>query len=115
MARFLLDTHIVLWYLDQSDRLSSNALAIIENPENEIFISVASYWEMTIKSSLKKLILPEPISHLIRKSESGGLQTLGINEQDLTVLHELDYHHRDPFGRMIIAQCYPAKHFSNKL
>ncbi|MEM6804487.1 MAG: PIN domain-containing protein [Bacteroidota bacterium] len=63
MAAFLLDTHTLLWHLGKSEKNSSQAYDIITHPEHSIYVSIASYWEMTIKASLGKLNLPIDIKN----------------------------------------------------
>ncbi|MEZ4772097.1 MAG: type II toxin-antitoxin system VapC family toxin [Bacteroidia bacterium] len=104
MASYLLDTHTILWYFDQSSELSETAFRIITNQEHSIFVSMASYWEMTIKSGLKKLKLPHSIGQMIRDAEKAGIQSLPISTLHLTTLDTLPPHHRDPFDRLILAQ-----------
>lgn len=78
MGAYLLDTHTILWYLNKSNDLSPKALEEIINPQNDVFVSVASYWEMTIKSSLGKLALPDTIENLIKNAEKANILTLAI-------------------------------------
>lgn len=105
--RLLLDTHALLWVLEKSPQLSAKAVAAIFNPDAQIFVSVASLWEITIKSSKGKLSLPYSLASLVRVVQAWAeTSLLGIELQDLTVLHRLPHHHGDPFDRMLIAQCF---------
>ena len=63
--KFILDTHTFLWFIGGDDKLSPLAKSFIENADNQCFISIASLWEMTIKSSLGKLKIPLPIDSLV--------------------------------------------------
>lgn len=103
MAEYLLDTHAVLWYLENSENLSAKARNIILDMNQSIYVSSLSYWELTIKSGLKKLKLPDTILRFIERAESFQLQTIGIKPEYLTILHDLPLHHRDPFDRLLIA------------
>jgi PIN domain nuclease of toxin-antitoxin system len=104
MAEFLLDTHTLLWFMEQSPQLSGQAFDAIIKPDNRVKVSVASFWEMTIKSSLGKLKLPDPVPGLMQKTAEADLGLLAIAPEHLSVLHGLPLHHRDPFDRLIIAQ-----------
>ncbi len=103
--RFLLDTHAFLWFIGGDERLPSSARTLIADMENEIFLSVASLWEIAIKVSLKKLTLGAPFAELlpgqIIKNE---ITVLPIDLEALTLVTSLPFHHRDPFDRLMIAQ-----------
>lgn len=103
MASYLLDTHTLLWHLTKSPKLSPTSHNIITSPEHNLFVSVATYWEMTIKASLGKLDLPVNIDILIRETEQDGILTLPIEPSFFAKVYDLPFHHRDPFDRMIIA------------
>lgn len=103
--RFLLDTHTFLWFVVGDDSLSTFSRELIENMENELFISVASLWEIAIKVSIGKLILKEPFEQLIPSQINEN--EFNILQPDLNVLNRvatLPFHHRDPFDRLLIAQ-----------
>ena len=75
--RLLLDTHVFLWWDHHPDKLPSQILALLQNPQHEIFLSVASVWEMQIKQQLGKLNLSLPLAQLIEdQQKSGGLLNL---------------------------------------
>ncbi|MEH2046663.1 type II toxin-antitoxin system VapC family toxin [Nostoc sp.] len=98
---FLLDTHILLWFLENDFKLSDQVREVITNPENVIFVSAISAWEISIKQSLGKLIVPGNLQEALCFSRFEGLSmTLahGIKVADLPL------HHKDPFDRMLIAQ-----------
>lgn len=99
--RVLLDTHVFLWWLSNDSHLSKKAKDIIRNPENIIFVSVASAWEMSIKITLKKLILSVSIEECFTKS---GFDVLPIKLVHIGNLHTLPYLHKDPFDRILVAQ-----------
>jgi len=79
----LLDTHALLWLFDDDDRLSENAKEIIANPDNKIFISIASFWEIAIKMSLSKLTLDIPLEQLFDECEKLDINVLNINKKHL--------------------------------
>lgn len=99
--RFLLDTHILLWFLENNPNLSEPIRGVITNPENLVFVSVISAWEISIKQSLGKLVAPNNLEEALRFS---NLEVL-----DMTLAHgirvaDLPMHHKDPFDRMLISQ-----------
>lgn len=98
---YLLDTHIILWWLMTPDNLSAAAHQIITDRHNTIFVSSISFWEMSIKSSLGKLTLP---NNLLTILKTDGFKVLPlIPEESLTIM-DLPPIHQDPFDRMLIAQ-----------
>ncbi|RIK40911.1 MAG: PIN domain nuclease [Chloroflexi bacterium] len=103
--RVLLDTHTFLWFIAGDVQLDRHARQLIENPGSERYLSVASLWEITIKSSLGRLTVPTPPSVLIRDHVwANAIELLVISPEHLDVLHGLSYHHKDPFDRLMIAQ-----------
>lgn len=103
--RALIDTSTFLWSISDSDRLSANARQCIADLENEIFLSVASLWEIAIKTSLGKLELLLPFNQLFPSQlEQNAITVLPIEIQHLSKTIDLPFHHRDPFDRLIIAQ-----------
>ena len=99
--RLLLDTHTLLWWRDDSPRLSSRARSEIADATNEILVSVATLWEISIKRMLGKLSFPDDLEEVVRE-ESFGL--LPISFKHLRRLETLPGLHRDPFDRMLVAQ-----------
>lgn len=103
--KFLLDTQCWLWWFAQPERLNEEAITQIDDETNELWLSVASVWEMGIKVAIGKLPLPEPIDSYI----SSRMVQLGVRSLEITASHALQasalpLHHRDPFDRMLIAQ-----------
>jgi len=108
--RFLLDTHTFLWFIMGSANLSVNARDLIENPVNERLLSVASLWEIAIKTSLGKLTLSAPFDELIpAQLKLNGIDLLNIKVDHLSAVTTLAFHHRDPFDRLVIAQALVEK------
>jgi PIN domain nuclease of toxin-antitoxin system len=101
MSRLLLDTHAVLWWLNDDTALSEPARALIADPANEPFVSTASVWEIAIKRSLGKLSAPETLPEAIGLSR---LSWLGITVEHAWAVRTLPMHHRDPFDRLLVAQ-----------
>ena len=103
--KLLLDTHALIWFLDDDPKLSAVARQAIEEPANERWVSIASGWEMAIKSQLGKLELPGPFDALFPGTlESLGFSILLIHPRHLHRYHALPLHHRDPFDRLLAAQ-----------
>jgi len=102
---YLLDTHTFLWFINDDESLSSTAKALIEDPENTIYLSVASIWEMAIKVSLDKLEMPSPFTDFIDEQlDENTIILLNIKIAHTGIVATLPFHHRDPFDRLIIAQ-----------
>lgn len=99
--KFLLDTHILLWWLGDEPNLSPQIRAVISNPENTIFVSAATVWEMSIKKSLGKLSVP---NNLLEKLKDNNFIVLDITAEHGLRVTDLPLHHKDPFDRMLIAQ-----------
>ena len=104
--RYLIDTNIFLWHLENDPLLPAEFAKIIGNSLVEIWISVASLWEITIKSSLGKLQQIGVFDKFItQKLMATGFKILPIRTHHLLTLRNLPFHHKDPFDRLIIAQC----------
>ncbi|MFI5380407.1 MAG: type II toxin-antitoxin system VapC family toxin [Tepidisphaerales bacterium] len=103
--RLLLDTHTLLWAVDQPQQLGPQALAALQDPANELLLSAATVWEIAIKVGLKKLSLSLPYREWITKAIADlGLSVLPITVEYANVLVGLARHHRDPFDRLLVAQ-----------
>ena len=103
--RLLLDTHALLWFLADDPALTLKAKALIENPENEKLVSLATCWEIAIKAGLGKLRLGEPAGELLqRELPRNNFDLLPITLGHATAVQSLPHHHRDPFDRLLIAQ-----------
>lgn len=103
---YLLDTHTLLWFCAGSDNLSKSARNTIENLENDRYLSIASLWEISIKLSLGKLHLSQPLEHFISEQiKACSLKLLPIRPNHVYHVAELPFHHRDPFDRLLVAQC----------
>ncbi len=101
---YLLDTHILLWYIDGSVKLSKAAIEALQETNSRKFVSIATFWEIAIKVSKEKLILTQPFDSLAEYLQINGFELLPIKFETLTILKHLPYHHADPFDRMLIAQ-----------
>lgn len=106
---YLLDTHTFLWFLEGSKRLSKKTKDIIVNPKNKTFISIASIWEMGIKISLDKLELDLSLEELKQELIRNEIEILPLDFDHIIELSKLDFHHRDPFDRILISQARSEK------
>lgn len=101
MTGLLLDTHVVLWWLDDDRRLPATAAALIADPTTTILVSAASVWEIAIKRALGKLQAPDALPESIAEQ---GFEWLPIGPSHAWAVRELPRHHGDPFDRLLIAQ-----------
>jgi PIN domain nuclease of toxin-antitoxin system len=97
----LLDTHVLLWWDDGAEQLGSATRAVIANPDNQIYVSAASIWEIAIKSAKGKLRLTGSAQNAIDRN---GFLPLSISPYHAEIAGHLDWAHPDPFDRMLVAQ-----------
>jgi PIN domain nuclease of toxin-antitoxin system len=110
VQRFLLDTHTFLWWVSGAPELSITARKTISDTGNECFLSIASCWEMAIKSSLGKLRLSKPVERFVHDLVTeNGFRLLAIDLRHAAIVETLPFHHRDPFDRLLIAQAKTEK------
>lgn len=105
--KLLLDTHTLLWLVDGDARLTPPARNAIADPANELFISVATTWELAIKTTKAQqpLILSDPLDvYLAKWLPVYGLDVLPIQQAHALQVLRLPDHHRDPFDRIMISQ-----------
>ncbi len=101
----LLDTHSLLWWLDDSPRLGRQARARIADPRNPVWVSAVTAWEIAIKAGLGRLDLGEPPEACLpRELERGGFRALAVGFDHALGVRGLPRHHDDPFDRLLIAQ-----------
>lgn len=101
----LLDTHSLIWFLNGDKNLSDNVKIAIEDPYNTKIVSIASIWEIAIKISLNKFRFQNGFKHFLDMVEENGFEILPITFEHAMVISTLEYIHRDPFDRLLIAQC----------
>jgi PIN domain nuclease of toxin-antitoxin system len=105
MMRLLLDTHTLIWFDAEPDRLSDTSRGVLADENNVLLISIASIWEMQIKIQTGRLNLRSSLSVLISEQmQNAGLQILPIEPKHIYALKDLPDVHRDPFDRIMIAQ-----------
>ena len=101
MKRLLLDTHVLLWWLSDDSQLGSKTRQVIADPRNDVYVSAASAWEISIKRSLGKLTAPDDMDSII---EDEGFDKLPISLFHGDQAGMLPEHHKDPFDRMLVVQ-----------
>jgi PIN domain nuclease of toxin-antitoxin system len=101
---YLLDTHILIWYISGNSNLSSKIIEMIDNPKNLILVSKVVLWEIVIKRSIGKLEMGISFSALEAFLLSKDFSIIDFEFNDLNELLNLPYHHRDPFDRILISQ-----------
>ena len=110
---WLLDTHTLLWALFEPDKLGRKARAILEDPASEVLVSPLSYWEISLKYGLGKLVLPETDpSEIPGAAHQLGLLEEPLDPEILVTFHRLPYapDHRDPFDRLLAWHAIRRKH-----
>ena len=101
MKRFLLDSQVVLWWLDGADRLADRALDAISQTDVDVLVSVASVWELTIKASSGKLKIDGDLRQHLKEQ---WFQELPVTGDHAAEVGNLPLHHSDPFDRLLVAQ-----------
>ena len=104
--KYILDTHILLWWLSDNENLSLEIREKITNPDNIIYVSAISIWEIEIKKSLGKLRAPEIDVKIITACQ---FKELPVHIKHILALKELPNHHNDPFDRLLICQSIVEK------
>lgn len=103
--KLLLHTHTLIWFSIGDDKmLSKEAKKAIENIDNDLYVSIVSFWEIAIKIGLGKLHLTKEVKVLADFLSQSGISTLSVSVNHTIKLLDLKFHHRDPFDRMLIAQ-----------
>jgi PIN domain nuclease of toxin-antitoxin system len=102
--KYLIDTHIFLWFVESSVKLSQKAKSIIEDKKSEIFISIASLWEISIKTSIGKLQIKGTFDSIESDLQDNSIEILPVTFAHTVENNQLPFHHRDPFDRIIVSQ-----------
>ena len=103
--RLLLDTHIFLWLITGDRRITETMQIDVLNPANEVYLSVVSVWEISVKYQLGRLPLPEPPQiYLPVQRQRHEITSLSLDEASISQLARLPSIHRDPFDRMLVCQ-----------
>lgn len=108
MSNILLDTHMIIWALENNPKLSEDARKIILDENNSIYASVLSLWEIEIKSQKRPDIFPLTADDILEGCNQSGYETVPLRDKCIRYLRELKQEnpkaHKDPFDRMLICQ-----------
>ena len=105
--KILLDTHAFIWFVESNAKLSATAKALIENPNTEVKLSIASVWEMAIKVSTGKLAFTQPLDQFVpQQMRLNRIELLTLEMPHTFAIIGLPFHHRDPFDRILLAQSF---------
>ncbi len=107
--KILLDTHIALWAITDNEKIPHNFITIINNPENEIFYSLVSVWEIAIKHYIKPELMPIKEEEFMENCSKSGFKQLSIKTNHIFNIKSLKRDsnapsHNDPFDRLLISQ-----------
>jgi PIN domain nuclease of toxin-antitoxin system len=109
-VKLLVDSHILIWAIDDPTKLSPAATTALQDPDNELLLSVGSIWEIAIKVGLEKLTLKDPFRVWMNQAIADlDLRILPITVNYADAQATLPDHHRDPFDRLIVAQALTKK------
>lgn len=100
----LLDTHVALWAIIDSPKLSKKARELIESPRSSVWISAASIWEIAIKHGLGRGEMPVSSQDALRYFQQSGYRFLSVEPEHAVAVADLPAHHADPFDRILVAQ-----------
>jgi PIN domain nuclease of toxin-antitoxin system len=102
--RLLLDTHVLIWALNEPARLNAATRALLEDPDNAVFFSAASIWEIAIKARLGRADFDRTSAGIARNARETGFVELPVLSDAAERVEALPLHHRDPFDRLLVAQ-----------
>jgi PIN domain nuclease of toxin-antitoxin system len=106
-VRLLLDTHVALWTILDDPRLTNPARNLIADPQNVVFVSVVSVWEIAIKNALRREnLMPVSGPEALRYFRAADYQILSITAEHAAAIADLPNHHADPFDRLLVAQAH---------
>jgi len=105
MSDVLLDTHVFIWALSDPGRVPEEAWPALRDPNRTLHLSIASAWELAIKSARGRITLPGGVQGFVGEGcRRTGVRLLGIDLAHTSEVEKLPHHHRDPFDRMLVAQ-----------
>lgn len=102
--RILLDTQVLIWYLEGNQQLPRPSRHLIVDSRNEIYVSIASLWEIAVKASIGKLKVSRSLADILPVLHDQSIDILQIMPGHVLQVATLPFHHRDAFDRMLIAQ-----------
>ncbi len=100
---YLLDSHTLIWFLENDSRLSKKSKALIEC-DSEVFVSIVSLWEINIKLNIGKINLSVTLHTIVEKLATLSISILPLTFEHILGLNTLPFHHKDPFDRLLISQ-----------
>jgi PIN domain nuclease of toxin-antitoxin system len=101
---YLLDTHVLLWAINEPAKLPISIREKIQDTRNGCYVSIASYWEIAIKVSIKKLSIEMELMDLFEIISKSQFEILNLNQLAILQVATLPFHHNDPFDRVLISQ-----------
>jgi PIN domain nuclease of toxin-antitoxin system len=101
---YLLDTHVLLWAINEPTKLSVSIKEKIQDTKNGCYVSIVSLWEIAIKISIKKLSVEMELIDLFEIIGKSQFEILNLNQSDILQVAKLPFHHNDPFDRILISQ-----------
>lgn len=101
---YLIDTHTFIWFTEGNPLMGSKIRSMIESNDNQIYFSIASLWEISIKTSLKKLSMSMAYDSVFDDLARLRIELVPIKFEHTAYVNKLPFHHKDPFDRMIVAQ-----------
>jgi PIN domain nuclease of toxin-antitoxin system len=104
LINLLLDTHVLIWWLERSPRLVARAKRTLLSPNTQPTVSAASIWEISVKAAVGKLRLIDPLESWVPRLREWGVRELPISFEHAIAVGNLPLHHSDPFDRMLVAQ-----------
>lgn len=109
--KYLMDTHTLLWAIFEPEKMSKSARELIKDPQNEVFASIISFWEISLKFSIGKLELINTTPETLPKiAEEMGIEILAVEPSEAASFHKLPRkRHKDPFDRMVAWQAISKK------
>lgn len=99
--RLLLDSHVFIWFVEGNPRISQRARDAVRDSAEEVWVSYASIWELTIKLAVSRLLLPDPPEVMVARA---GMRLLPIELRHIRLVADLPRLHGDPFDRLLVAQ-----------
>jgi PIN domain nuclease of toxin-antitoxin system len=103
--KLLLDTHTFMWWHSEPEYIPKNTLTLLQDPDNEVILSVVSLWEMQIKIQLGKLTVRDDLELMLKiQQEQNNISLISVTLPHILELKNLPLHHKDPFDRILIAQ-----------
>ena len=104
MKKYLLDTHAIIWFIEDDPALPAHIKELLESAESDCYISICSLWEMAIKINIGKLEIKYSLEEIAAMLKSQHVNILSLSVATLDTYHQLPLLHKDPFDRILVAQ-----------